>query len=493
MTNSRNLGILMLLVLWCVPAMGQEQPSPGTPIPAQPAPGGQQTPGAPGAPQAPTAQPTAPPTAGGDQAVQPEQTPERTPLDSFAVASIEPARVGPGLHRPRYVNALLSFSEQVDTNPAYVGTPVNGYEYTSNVAGTVTFERRRRYADFMLNYSGGGLIHKQNSDLDSSYHSLVTDLSWVKQRWHFVVRNETSYTPESPFGFSGFAGGTAAGLASSLLPSQSILSVSNRQVSSTAAGQIEYSASPHTSFTFMGNYGVLRFLDLGLVDSDQYSAGMGFNKELSRRDTIALQYNYSNFKFLEQLTTVDTHSWTLMYRHRLGERLSFELDAGPQITELGGLAALGPLSSQLDSRLFRYTAGGSLAYHRNSTTISLSALHGTTGGSGVFQGADTTTTGVSLRRTFRRGWTIETGGGYARNQLLITPPGTPLTTYNTEYGKASVSRAIGRHVNAFVSYNVQNQDLPVAGCVGLACNNGLRHVFTAGFDWHYRPSGIGIE
>jgi hypothetical protein len=265
------------------------------------------------------------------------------------------------------------------------------------------------------------------------------------------------------------------------------------RLSNTAAGQIEYRLGPRSSLTASASYGMLRFLGgaapataTGLIDSNQWSLGTGYNRRLSGHDTFGLQYSYMRFGFPQQPSGSEVHNFTLMYSHRIGGRMTLEAHGGPELLQMGGLSSLGAAAAGLQPTSWLYTAGGSLLYHQRRNDLQFSANHSVTGGSGVLQGASTTVFQGSISRQIHRAWNASLSGGYSQNQALTNTA----QNYNSAFGGARISRSVSHSANAFLSYNAQQQDATFLGCVGTTCGNRLRHIITIGFDWHARPIPI---
>jgi hypothetical protein len=414
--------------------------------------------------------------------------------DASPVTGIQALSLGHSSRTRSFLQPSLSFSESFDTNPGYFNNQQN-LEYTSTVGWGLGLERRREHQQLRLNYGGGASFYKENSGLNSHFHHLSIDNVFSVRRWSISLNDSLQYTPESPFGFAGLANipDVQDGLRSTLLPSQSILTEPNDRLSNSAAAQIEYRLGPRSSVTASASYSALRFLGgvglnttQGLIDSNQWSVGTGYNQTLSARDTFGVQYSFMRYSFLQQPTGSDVHNFTLVYAHRIAGRMTLEAHGGPELLQMGGLSTLGAAAVGLKPNSLMYTAGGSVLYHHRNNDLQFSVDHSVTGGSGVLQGANTTVFQGSISRQIRRSWHASLSGGYSKNQAL----NSSLQDYNSAFGGGRISRSVSRSANAFLSYNVQQQGATFLGCTGFTCGDRLRHVITIGFDWHAQPIPI---
>jgi len=218
---------------------------------------------------------------------------------------------------------------------------------------------------------------------------------------------------------------------------------------------------------------------------------MGFNRHLNARDTVALQYEHSRFRYPEQVGGVDTDMVAAVYSRRVSGRMSVEVSGGPQFVQLSGLSRLGPLAALMEPRSVQYSLAGSLLYHRGRNDFNVGATRGVTGGSGLLQGAETLAVNGGYSRGIGRSWHMDWNGGYSRNQTLSNALVNRELVFTGVYGGVRLSRNLGRRMGTFLSYNVQQQNSMNGTCSGPACGDRLRHVVTIGFDWH--PRAIPIE
>ncbi len=426
--------------------------------------------------QAPAGAPQEP--AGGEPgSTEPPMVPDTRPL-----GGIQELSLGSSGEARSFLLPTFRVSQYVDSQPSLLGG--GSVEAVTNLAGSVELQRIWSRADLRLNYTGGGTLYAQRSDLNSDFHQGGIALSWRMRRATFTLTDDATYTPESSFGYggiSGVGGLPTGGSSGPLLPGQSILTGRNRRISNTAAGQLQYTISGRSSIHFSGSYGILRFLGSGLNDSDQYGFGFGFDRQLSAFDTLGVVYHAELYRYSGNSRNMDTHSVNLAYGRRITGKLALQLSGGPQIRMVED-----PLFGSDTAASWSVRAG--LTYQVARTGLSLSYSRDTTAGAGVFAGASTHTVEGSLKRQLSRVWAGSLSGGFSRNETLA---GFSLIerAVNTKYAAFSLSRPLGHQFSIFFSYNVQHQTTNVPLCLGCGTSY-LRHVGGIGLQWRLRPIPI---
>jgi hypothetical protein len=355
---------------------------------------------------------------------------------------------------------------------------------------------RSRYA-FSARYDGTGFLYNQQSQYNNSAHLFTLSQRIMGRRSSFLVSDAVSYLPEASFGYSrfngvgsgpynygGLYGGNISNLNTSYLPSQSILTGASSRVSNTVVGEYEYALSPLSSFTMTGSYALLRFPSSSFINSDDVIAQVGYNRTLSPRNTLAISYQAGIFRYNQSQTDFTNHVVQLVFGRMLTDRLHFQVGAGPQFNIFNTTAQNGTdwnpswqLSSMLNYQMRRFSIG-------------LNYQHYTSGGSGIYQGAQTDYGEVSLTTPLSPRTTIDWDMGYARNRRLQNQQaGGTSDAYHTWYGTVNVQRLLNRWVSVFASYNLQQQIAPSPICIGATCGTFYtQQYFSFGLNWH--PSRV---
>lgn len=432
--------------------------------------------------------------ASGQQEAPAEEPKATIAPDLRPLSGAEELRVEtPGRTRS-YVVPSLRLAAYGDTNRLIVAAGKGGAEMTGSVIGGLALQRVTRKSEFVLDYSGGGMIYARNSELNAMAHQLGFSETYMGRRWGVMLGDRLSYLPESTFGFGGFGppmaptGGFGGGLGNwnpFFDPGQTLFSGRGSRIANSALAQIQYNASSRTSLTFTGAYGVLRFREPGYIESNSAFGTVGYNYALTRRDTIAIIYGLALIRFQNADFRMDNHFLQLAYGRRLTGRLALQLAGGPQYSVFRS-AALG------SDRQVRWNAHSALQYQLGRTSLDMSYAHYTTSGSGLLFGAQTDYFAMSAGWRLTRNWSWSVGPGYARNaRLQSTTMGTPFS-FNSAYASTGLNRRLGRYADLFFHYSLQQQWSDAQNPTGIDTGSSLvRHIFGMGFNWHGR--GLGLD
>ena len=332
-------------------------------------------------------------------------------------------------------------------------------------------------------------MYSPQSDLNTTIHDLqfTQEIDW--RRWSLLLSDQLGYFPESSFGFGGYYSGQSS-LASynpNLLPSQSILTVRSSRLSNTAVGELEYILSRKSSFTASASYGILHFQQAGFVNNSDVALRAGYSYSPTRRDTFALFYGFSVFRFEGSPQQIHDQTVHLAYGRRITGRLALELSAGPDLYTFRNplVASERQISWELDS---------ALTYRLPKTDFRIAYTSYLTGGAGVLPGARSDDVRLTATRQLSRKLYSSLDLGYARNTALQqTTQVTGNQAFNTWYAGLQLRRPMGRYMNVFLDYYFQRQSSDIALCAVSICGGPttLRHHFGIGFDWHRRPIPLG--
>lgn len=401
--------------------------------------------------------------------------------------------IGVGLrHQGRnYIVPALQVFAYGDSNRTISTSGQPGTELAGTVVARLAVQHVTRTSQLTLDYMGGGLFYARESDLNSTLHQFGITQAFTGRRWALVLNDRAGYMPESSFGFGGFGSlgsGIPGGFGSSLgnlgpaFSSEATL-VTGRgyRIDNTTTAEVQYVASPRSTFTATAAYGLLRFEEGGLVDSDHRIFAGGYNYNLTRRDTLGVTYGVSLFHFRGSNRGFDDHFVQLVYGRRITGRLAFELAGGPQLDIFKN-------SLTSSTRHYFWNLHSSLRYRWPRSDLEISYGRYTSSGSGLLYGAETDQVGVSASRRFTRNWSGSFSPGYARNTNLeqTTAAGTSVD-FNSYYAGFGLQRALGRYADLSLNYTFQGQKTDSTDPLGAMINSTLtRHTFGLGFSWHGR-------
>lgn len=428
------------------------------------------------------------PNAAGDQANA--MKPDTRPLSGAEQFSLGSMGGGRNL---LFMNA--QFREIADSNSTGTGGSGNVWDSASLVSGAIGIKHFSARSELTATYAGGGAIYNTRDNLNEMYHQATISEKLTWRRWTLLLSDQASYLPESSFGLGGLnlpggvgglgtLGGPFSNLNPVFDPSQSILTGRARRISNSFVGEVQYAISPRSSFTASGSYGMLSFLDDGFIDSTSEMFRGGYDYMLNAKDTIGFTYNFSRFNFGGQDSAVQNHAAQLAYGRRITGRLALQLYGGPSFSRFENAAA--STKGEWDNS---WSAGAMMRYQLANGGISLTYLHGVSGGAGVFAGSERDEIRVSADRKLARQLTGAVNFGYSHNaglgQVQLSDAFVPSNfRFNSWYGGTTLNRTIGRRLSLFFNYALERQDIGNSVCVSGACGNTfLRHEFGLGLNW----------
>ena len=219
-----------------------------------------------------------------------------------------------------YVTPSIRYS-QISDNTLRTTTSTAAWRTNGTLTGNLSLLRVKSRSQFGIDYSAGSSLFSTASNQRGSFHRLGINEHFSWRRVTLLLADSMTYLPESSFGsggfggistgfggfggfggglgggLSGFGGGLGGSISSNIMPGQSILTGIGRRISNTAVGQIQYMLSPRASMTFSGSHGLLRFLDSGFINSNNYRFSSGYDYKLNAADSIGVTYSLSMMRF----------------------------------------------------------------------------------------------------------------------------------------------------------------------------------------------------
>jgi len=420
------------------------------------------------------------------------QAPDTYQPDTRPITGFQQPTVGTQMERHSYWVPGVSYYNFIQSNGNILGGG-SDWNSTSYLGGNVSLLENWSRSQLMVNYTGGGNFSTDDSIGNGWFQQLGATQTFNWARLQLVFMDEFAYLPQSQFGFGagsglsipgvgGTLGGGLTGIGSGFTPGQSIFSAVGRRYFNTAGVQATYQLSRRGSVTIGGLYSLLRFTDAGNIESDQYVGNLGYNYQITRNNTIGLQYRYSAFHFLNDPQAIGDHMFQVVFGRKITGRLALTLSAGPEITNYR--VAQAPATK---TQYVAGSGGATLSYLVPKGSLTANYSHGVTSGSGVFFGATTDQVSGSATRKLSRVWSGELHGGYARNRNAETAQGVSTTDYDSFFGGVSAARPLGRNAVFSLGYTayVQRTDLP--GCSSNCSSTFTTNQISVGVSWHARP------
>lgn len=368
---------------------------------------------------------------------------------------------------------------------------VGDWNSTSFLVGNISILQQWSRAQFAMNYSGGGTFATDDKQGNGFYHQLQAQqmLEWRHAKLSLI--DQFNYLPQAQFGFGvssplalagigGPLGPSLPALETNYLPNQSIFNTVGSRYSNSATAELATYLSARSSITFTASYGILRFVEPGNIASNDKIGSIGYNYQISKRDTIGILYRYTGYQYIGDPQKIDDHVAQLAFGRKITGRAALQLFVGPEITEFRI-----PVDNQ--RQRVSISGGGNLTYAVSHTNFTFGYNHGVSAGSGAFAGSTADQINGSATRHLNRIWDANINLGYARNQSLGSFVGTisePIV--NSWFAGAGVQRPLGRQATASLAYTafIENS---FAGCSTGACIGYLQHQLSLSLQWHMQP------
>lgn len=401
-----------------------------------------------------------------------------------------------------YWQPHVDFFASLDSNPGETPNTTSWSTWTSVTAG-VDMHHVSGNQDLSVSFDSGGMI----SNNGSSSNGVVEELSFADRiSFHREVISffdELNYLPESSLGFGGFGETTLpGGLGPGFTPGQSLLTGRGQNLGNSFVTEVDTFLTPRTSLTFVGGYSILHYFDDNLLNYGDATFRAGYNYQLTRKDTIAVYYTFSGYRYSNSNQSINSQTVQASYARRATGKLAFQIAAGPQVVsssmpisnvvtadgETGGGSGSPTTSSA--TQLY-WSLNTALQYQAGRNQLGLAYAHGVGGGSGVLAGSLADTVTGSLNRQVSRTFSSGITGGYSRNQGISIGNVTPISqTYDYWFGGGTFAHPVGRYLALTLSYQVQYQTSNLAFCTGTStpCGTSLiRNLISFGVGWHERP------
>jgi hypothetical protein len=441
-----------------------------------------------------TGQPSVPPSA----ALTPEDPPA-TGLDQSPLGSTFLSR--------SFVALGGHVSQGVDSNVGQTpgGSSLDG---ETHAAGSIMLQKFGRNTFTAFDYVGGIVYYPSYDPAFSQVQQVDGEQKFLWKRGQLTLRDQFSYLPEGNFGFGAFGdtGTTALGLGS-IGPQSGVLGAGlgglfnlvnfgalgqTPRINNNAVVELSQGISPRSAITATFGYGLVHFTkdSVGLIDSNQITAQLGYDYQLTPKTQVAAFYAFQDFQYPNiPGSSFSTQLVSFLYQHHFSSHMDLTLGAGPQATIINNAAEYGGSNYSVTA-----TARAAFRYVFTRASLSLTYDRYNTNGSGYFLGATSNILSFAASRPFARRWTVTASVGYSENQQIL--PGavagvlpSSTTSFQYVYAGASAQRQLGPNFSLFFNYQFDNLLFNGATCqTPSSCNSAsLRNVASIGIDWHPHP------
>jgi hypothetical protein len=355
-----------------------------------------------------------------------------------------------------YDTGLQPFSVDSTGHLATVGG-LYGTEIGAGVYGVHNFHHGR----LGLDYKGTYRHYTNDSFFDGTDHTLALGYTYQKSRRVLFDFREAAGTVSQGTSF-----GAIPVLASSVVTPSSLL-FDNRMNYLQSTMDVNYLLSGHTTLTLGGDgFGVWRKAT-GLIGMEGYSLHGKILHRLSKRTTLAVNYQHSHYDFPKAFGESDINSFTGTFATQLGPSWIISIEGGAYMAEVQGLqqvavdpeiaALLGVFTTQ---RTFyqksiypQWDAGLSRRFRRAS--LSFQYQSGATAGNGVYLTSRQDSGAASFSYTGIRKWSFTVGGGYSQLQGI----GQNLQPFSQFTGGSGITYALTHAIQMLARYDARHQEI----------------------------------
>lgn len=456
-----------------------------------------------------------------------ELNPQNPPATGIDLPRSEPAFGGRS-----YLVPGLQLSESAATNVA--GTAGgSGISAITQALGSLDLQKLWKRYQVGVDYIGGGDFYTGQTFNGQGHvyqeHTLSSDQRILWRSGELAIRDNFDYLPEGTFGFgsiggsgsfgsalggatgagTGLGGGVAGGTPSGLYGGGSFGSVGfEPRIDNTAIADVTQVLSARSSVTLGGSFTVSHFLDkrdssFPLINSEESTVQLGYNRTLGPSDQVGLLYAYQEFHFPQAGTgSLNVQVVNGVYSHRITGKLNFVIGGGPQIVDVHTPAStfflLGIIPVTVPASTTRSISGNGTAtvnyIFSARTSAQILYQRYITPGSGFLPGANTNVVRASASHNFRQRWNGLFDGGYSFNSALhnaSAKTGFNSNAYRYWYAGGSLRRQLSPHFDVFAAY--QFNDFGAYGCQATKTNTSVcgqsarRQTGQIGIDWRPRP------
>ena len=424
-----------------------------------------------------------------------------TPADTRPLAGAE--EITPELPGSSHSYILPSFSvwEGADSN-SMLEPGTSKFEAATVPVGVLDMNIVGRSNQFSVNYSGGGLIYDTDWARSAWFQQGGFTDSYTTRRWSFLISDRASYLPQASGGFAGIglagafnnapflgAGSGPGGLNPVFVPGQSVLAGQFAATSNIAIAQAQYQLNSTNSVSVTGSFGIQHFANNSNLQSGNDTLTVfSWDHQLNATDSISFSYSLIRYRYNGGTLAINDNLWRVGYGRRLSHRMSFVAMVGPQLVYTAESLVPG------ERRTLNFSGQANLKYNLQRFGFSLGYLHYVTPGSGVFEGANTDDVTVGATVQLTRTWDLALSAAESRNTPLAASSINPAFPHpgvvNYQYGTVRITHIMGRHLRAFMVYDLQHQASGVSFVPGSTSTGLIRHVFGIGFEMHPRPLGL---
>lgn len=417
--------------------------------------------------------------------------PQNLAPDTRSLSGAQDLSLGAPVTKHSYWQPYINVSSILDSNP-FESSGTTGWTTWTSVSGGIDLHRISGNSNMTLSYLGGGALSNSGTSSNGVIQHFDFEEKLSFRRWTVSIFDQVSYLPEASFGYGGLGASSpgAGSLGAGFAPSQTILTPRGQDLTNASVVEVDRFLTARTSLTFVGGYSLLHYFDNGLLDYGDATFQGGYNYQMTRKDTIAVSYQFSGYRYSNFNQSINGHTVSVSYGRRVTGRLAFRVSGGPELaySSVPITGSKGTTSASSFMQIY-WTAQTGLQYQLRNAGLGVTYSHRVNGGSGVLAGSLADDVTATASRKLSRATSGVLNLGYSRNNGFGVGGPTPSNqTYSYWFGGATLSRQLGRALNLNLTYQAQYQDSNASFCVGPTCGTSvIRHLVSFGVGWRKQP------
>lgn len=366
--------------------------------------------------------------------------------------------------RSNYLHAGLSFNTQYTDNLLGGTNKVSDISY--NVWPTIGLDESTGRLHLSFNYSPGFTIYQRYSSLNQANQNVGVNVTY-RLSPHVTLSLRDSLSKSSNFFDQPNPLAATPVPGSAQAPTVAVIAPNADQLNNTGGGTLTYQLSRDSMVGFGGNVTNLHYLESsqvpGLFDSNGFGGSAFYNRRLSKKQYMGVQYAYQQYRAYEgtgQYNT-ETHTINLFYTMYLKPSISFSFSGGPQY-------AIIPQAPLPNLHSWSPALSASFGWQTHHTNISGSYSRIISGGGGLVGAFHSNVANASVGRQIAPRWSAGATAAYSIYKditpffFLATPGG------HTVSGSVRLQHAFNNRLSASLGYTRLHQSY---GAIPLVSNN----------------------
>jgi hypothetical protein len=326
-----------------------------------------------------------------------------------------------------------------------------------------SMRRYRRKSIFDFNYAGHYYEYFNTSVANGQDHSLGAGITrQVTPRLSIGVRETAGLYSNTYSVLNSTAVSDLSMSSATIVVAPTTEAFDDRAYFSTTTGSVAYQLTPRLSFSVNGAYFLVNRNSVNLADTKGYQAGGDIAYRITRRQTVGIYYNHSEFSYTKIFGDSNADSIGMNYAISLTRRVDLSVRAGGTRFDSQTLnavtpnplvqAVLGIQSGIEKDYIVGYAPDFTMTLNRNLRTSSIGAsfTEGITPGNGLVLTSRSQSESAFFNLPTFRKYAMQIAGGRTTLSGYSNGDGSA-GSYSTYFARLSATRPVSRFVSSFLN------------------------------------------